>query len=54
MCAYHLTPRDGWLGKKALTLNKLALVPIMNPVWSKKVVHAVVLAGWPLVKCVPA
>jgi len=38
---------------KKLTLNRLALVPRMNPVWSKKVVHAVSLSGLPSVKCVP-
>jgi hypothetical protein len=41
------------LGLKTLTLNRLALVPIINPVWSKEVVHAVSLAGWPLLKSVP-
>jgi hypothetical protein len=40
-------------GIETLTLNKLALVPIMKPIWSKEVVHAVLLFGCPLVKCVP-
>jgi hypothetical protein len=39
---------------EGLTLNKLALVPIMNPVWSKLVTQAVLLSGRPLFKCVPA
>lgn len=39
---------------KRLTLNKLALVPITKPIWSKEVVHAVLLSGCPLFKCVPA
>jgi hypothetical protein len=42
----HQTP-------EMLTLNKLALVPITKPIWSKDVVHAVLLSGCPLVKCVP-
>ena len=36
------------------TLNRLALLPIMKPAWSKAVTHAVLLSGWPFVRCVPA
>lgn len=32
------------------TLNKLALVPIMKPAWSKPVTQPVLLGGVPLLK----
>jgi hypothetical protein len=37
-----------------LTLNRLALVPIINPAWSSPITHDDPLMDLPFDKCVPA